>query len=260
MGCPGHVINNGSPGVNPFRHGGTRGTGNNGRKSGPNLHERAGEAHTLPGQGPVQWHPGPGSNIPGGGSLSPNHWGAHGGADGGGAAGFPHPPPGSPTDPGFQPHPVTGTGEFAGFVTPGVVSDPDSGPGEGIGSFLGFRCPTRNRDLGPGDGHASRGSQGEAAGQDQPADPWFEYNNDPWAQGFGGTSAQPRGMDAPPAPQDTFGRPARLGSGGSSCRAAGVVHLRLRGAFMPTPRGKESFSMTSWVLTLVRTRLVARLR
>ena len=57
MGCPGHVINNGSPGVNPFRHGGTRGTGNNGRKSGPNLHERAGEAHTLPGQGPVQWHP-----------------------------------------------------------------------------------------------------------------------------------------------------------------------------------------------------------
>jgi hypothetical protein len=75
MGCPGHVINNGSPGVNPFRHGGTRGTGNNGRKSGPNLHERAGDAHTLPGQGPVQWHPGPGSNIPGGGSLSPNHWG-----------------------------------------------------------------------------------------------------------------------------------------------------------------------------------------
>ena len=58
----------------------------------------------------------------------------------------------------------------------------------------------------------------------------------------------------------TFGRPARLGSGGSSCRAAGVVHLRRRGAFMPTPRGKESFSMTSWVLTLVRTMLVSRLR
>ena len=58
----------------------------------------------------------------------------------------------------------------------------------------------------------------------------------------------------------TFGRPARLGSGGSSCRAAGVVHLRRRGAFMPTLRGKESFSMTSWGLTLVRTRLDARLR
>jgi hypothetical protein len=58
----------------------------------------------------------------------------------------------------------------------------------------------------------------------------------------------------------TFGRPARLGSGDSSCRAAGVVHLRRRGAFMHTPRGKESFSMTSWVLTLVRTRLAARLR
>ena len=54
MGCPGHVMNNGSPGGNPFRHGGSRGTGNNGRKSGSNLHERAGEAHTLPGQGPVQ--------------------------------------------------------------------------------------------------------------------------------------------------------------------------------------------------------------